>query len=104
VALDALTNVLYGDPPAPDIHHYFGDTSIITKKELAGTLSLTPALGRESAMVDGATIAVNLTLGRERLRRLGTGPGVSLRFQNSEASQDVEVFGIEIPWHELGRR
>lgn len=87
----------------PDIEKYFGELAIITKIEGAGTLTITPKVGGLNASA-GAAISHDLTLGRQRLRRLGTGRFVNLRFQNSQNNQGVEIYGYEIPFHELGRR
>lgn len=104
IAIDVITSILFGEPPAPDIEHYWGEMAIITKEEAAGTLTITPSTGRFGDLTATAAISHDLTTGRERLPRIGTGPGVQLQFEHSTAAQDVEVFGIELPWHELGRR
>ncbi len=88
---------------APDITHYWGQMAILTKVETGGTLSIVPKVGRLNA-VAGATVSHDLTTGRERLRRLGVGPLCQIRFQNAEANRSCEIFGYEMPMHEIGRR
>lgn len=52
----------------------------------------------------GTTISADMTKGRQRLRRLGVGLFCKLTFQHSTAGQDVELYGYELPFHEIGRR
>jgi hypothetical protein len=101
IALDVDTKS--HDADTPDIEKYFGQLSMISKVQAAGTLVVTPTVGGLGASA-GAAINHLLTSGRERLRRLGTGRFCKLNFTHSTAGQDVEVFGYEIPFHELGRR
>ena len=88
---------------APDIHHYWGELSMLTKIEPAGTLVITPKVGRLDAPAQ-PPIAHDLTMGRQRLRRLAVGPLCQLRLQNAELNQAVEIYGYEVPFHEVGRR
>lgn len=88
---------------APDIEHFWGQLSILTQVESSGTLTITPTVGRLNSSA-GTAISHDLTLGREKLRRLGTGPLMRLRFQNSTVNQGVSIFGYEVPAFELGRR
>ena len=87
----------------PDIEKYWGQPTIITKIESAGTLSVVPKVGGLDATAQ-STISVNLTQGRARVRRLGGGRFCQLRFLNSENNQSATIYGYEIPFHELGRR
>jgi hypothetical protein len=91
------------DMQTPDIHKYFGELSLISKIQAAGTLSIIPYVGGLDASA-GSTISASMTTDRQRLRRLGTGRYCRLVFQHSTAAQDVELFGYHIPFHELGRR
>lgn len=88
---------------APDIDHYFGELSMLTKVEGAGTLTVTPTVGRLNAAA-GSAISHDLTKGRERLRRIGTGAGARLRMQQATVNQGCTIYGYEIETHELGRR
>ena len=69
-----------------------------------GTITVTPKLGYTDAATSPA-ITYTMSLGRQRLRRLGNGPMVQLNFRNNVAAQDCELWGYEIePIFELGRR
>jgi hypothetical protein len=87
----------------PDLTHFWGELSMLTKVESSGALTITPTVGRLDSTA-GAAITHTLTTGRERLRRLGVGALCSLRFQQSTNAQGVTIYGYEIPFHELGRR
>ena len=88
---------------APDIEHFWGELSMLSRVETAGTLTVTPTVGRLDSSA-GAAISHTLTLGRERLRRLGTGALCRLRLRHNTVNQGVSVFGYEVPFSELGRR
>jgi hypothetical protein len=88
---------------APDIEHVWLELSMLSKVEAAGTLTITPYVGRINAPATPA-ILHNLTKGRERLRRLGIGALLRFRFRQNDANQSVSIFGIEIPFFEAGRR
>lgn len=87
----------------PDIEKYFGELAIVSDVESAGTLTITPTVGGLGASA-GTAISHSLTTGRQRLRRLGTGRYFKLRLRNNESAQRVNVHGLELPYHELGRR
>lgn len=93
----------HGD--APDVEHFWGEMSILSKVQTAGTLTITPTLGRLNA-VAGAQEPIyhDMTKGRQLLRRLGDGPMVRLRFRENTAGQDVSLFGYTLPFFENGRR
>jgi hypothetical protein len=93
----------FHDMQTPDIHKYFGELSLVSKIQSAGTLSIIPYVGGLDASA-GTTISASMTTDRQRLRRLGTGRYCKLVFQHSTAGQDVELFGYQIPFHEVGRR
>jgi hypothetical protein len=93
----------FHDMNTPDIFKYFGQLSLLSKIQAAGTLSVIPYPGNLDASA-GATISASMTAGREKLRRLGVGRFCKLVFQHSTAGQDVELFGYELPFTELGRR
>lgn len=87
----------------PDVEHYWGELTALTKREPAGTLTITPQVGATDAPPQ-PPIQHDLTIERERLRRLGVGRLLQLRFQNAELNQKVELWGYEIPTHVVGRR
>ena len=81
---------------SPDIEKYFSELAVISKIEAAGTLTLTPTVGGLNASA-GATIAHDLTTGRQRLRRQGTGRYWKLRMQQATNNQGCEIYGLELP-------
>jgi hypothetical protein len=93
---------------SPDIEKYWGQPAIIIKGAAAGVLDLIPTLVQRDQKIEDAvaqsTISIDYTKGRARPRRLGTGRMCQLRFVNAEVDQDIQIYGYEIPVHELGRR
>ena len=87
----------------PDIQKHFGELAIISKIQSAGTLTINPKVGGLDASA-GTAISADMTLGRQRLRRLGDGRFLQLNFSHTTAAQDVELFGLEVPFFERGRR
>ena len=87
----------------PDIHKLFLQPTLISKVQNSGTLTITPTVGGLDAIA-GQPLRADMTKGRERLPRLGVGRFVQLNFVNRTAGEDIEIFGYELPWHELGRR
>jgi hypothetical protein len=76
---------------------------MLTKVESAGTLTVTPTLGRLNSSAQSG-ISHTLTTGRERLRILGDGPLMRLRFQQATNAQGVTIYGYEVdPVFENGR-
>lgn len=88
---------------APDIQHCWLELSMLSQVEAAGTLTVTPTVGRLNSSA-GSAISHTLTTGRERLRRLGDGALMRLRFTHATVSQGVSIYGYECPFFERGRR
>lgn len=103
VAIDWDAILKFHSMNTPDIQKYFGELSIISAIQATGTLTITPSVGGLDAS-EAAAISHDMTLGRQRLRRLGTGRFLRLRLRNNVVNQQVEVYGLEVPYHELGRR
>ena len=98
----------FHDCDTPDIEKFFGRMALISKVQAAGTLTITPKIGGLDAST-GTAISADMTLGRETLPNLSESsvPGgrmVQLNFRHTTAGQDVELYGYEVEWHELGRR
>lgn len=93
----------FHDMATPDIEKFFGELSLISKIQGSGTLSITPYVGGLDASA-GVVVSADMTLGRQRLPRLGQGRYCKLNFQHSTAGEDVELYGYELPFFELGRR
>lgn len=87
----------------PDLKTYWGELTMIGKVQSAGTITITPKVGYLNASA-GTTIPYDLTKGRHRLRRLGTGNFMQLNFTHSTAGEPVEIYGMEVPTHPIGRR
>lgn len=102
-AIDFEVTAKFHSGEAPDRSHYWGELAMLSKIQTAGTLSIIPYVGGLDATA-GATISHNMTTGRERLRRLGIGRLCGLKFKENTAGVQVEIYGYEIPVHELGRR
>lgn len=102
--IDFDVDTKFHDMQTPDIEKYFGELALISKVQSAGTLTITPYVGGLDAAA-GVPLFHHMTLGRERLGRIGTGRFVKFNFRHQlVAGEDVELYGYEIPFHELGRR
>ncbi len=87
----------------PDIEHCFGQLAVLSRVEAAGTLTVTPTVGRLNSSAQ-ASIAFDLTKGRELGRRLGDGPLCQLRIRQADVDQGASIYGYEFPFFENGRR
>ena len=101
IAIDWLTKRFSAS--APDITHFWDQPSIHTKVQPGGTLAIIPAVGGTDAPT-GLQFTHDLTLGRERLQRLGVGRLLQLNFTHATDGEDVELYGFELPFNEVGRR
>jgi len=101
IDFDVDTRFFSGD--APDVTHYWGMPTILSKILGSGTLTITPKVGRLNASA-GTAISHTMTLGRERLPRLGIGALLQLNLRQATNAVGAQIYGIEIPWHEVGRR
>lgn len=107
IDFDVDTSFMSGAPPAPDIDKAFLELAVITKVLSGGLpkiLTITPKVGGLDASASEA-ISHDMTLGRERLPRLGA-PGrfAQLNFRQNTADTDTVIYGFELPYFELGRR
>ncbi|KKN24203.1 hypothetical protein LCGC14_0897340 [marine sediment metagenome] len=102
-AIDFDVDLPFFSMNSPDIEKHFGQPTIVSKVESGGTLTITPKTGGLDASA-GSDLSHDLTTGRELLDRLGQGRFVQLRLRQNTNAQGVELYGIEIPFHELGRR
>lgn len=87
----------------PDIQKIWLQPSIHTKVQGAGTLQIEPYVGAIGASAQ-TVINHDMTLGRERLRRLGLGRWIRLRFYHNTNAQDVVFYSCEVPYIIAGRR
>lgn len=88
----------------PNMMRRWGRLAVISKKEAAGSITVTPYVGNELDVVASATISVSQTVGRNVTRRLGAGVYCILEFTKSTVAQDVTLYGYEIPWFDIGVR
>lgn len=93
------------DMKQPDYEKYFGELSILGKAQSAGSIIVTPTVGKIDGATAGAPLTYDMTAGRQRLGRLGVGQQAKLKFENSVLNQDVVLYGYEInPVNIVGRR
>jgi len=103
-AISSLAKTKWHSKKNPKVTHYFGELSVLSRIESAGALVITPYVGGLDAGA-GATFSHDLTLGYERLGRLGVGRLASLEFSQATAGRRWLVFGYDIePLHEVGWR
>jgi len=101
--IDFDVDTKFHDMNSPAIEKHFSQLTLLSKIQGAGTLTITPKVGALNASA-GTAISASMTAGRERLRRLGNGRFCQLNFRHTTAAQDVELYGYEVVWHELGER
>lgn len=67
-------------------------------------LLITPTSGDANA-VPGPSFSYDMSQGRQRLPRLGTGKFLKLEFDHNVVDEDVVLFGFEVnPVNIIGRR
>jgi hypothetical protein len=101
IAIDVDTR--FFDGGIAEFEKYFGELSIVGKVQSAGTIQITPKTGYLDAPVQ-TSIPYDMTSGRQRLRRIGHGKLAQLNLQHSTAGEPVELYGMILPYHILGRR
>ena len=79
----------------PQTEKYYGELTVLTQPQAAGTLTVTPYVGGLTATAQ-ASISHDLTLDRQKHRRLGQGRHAWLTLRQNGASQGCEVHGFEI--------
>ena len=102
-AIDFDVDTKRHDGLTPDIEKNWGALSVLSKVQAAGSLTVTPYVGALDAPAQTALTA-DLTKGREKLPRLGPGKHAGFKFRHNTVAQDVDLYGYEIPFYELGRR
>lgn len=101
IAFDVQTR--FFDGGIADMEKFWGQLSILGKVQSGGTLTITPKVGYLNASAQTA-ISHSMSTGRQRLRRLGVGKLAQLGFTHSAAGEPVEIYGLELPYHFIGRR
>lgn len=102
-AIDADMTLPFFSGNVPDIQKVWLQPSFFTAVESGGTLTVTPTVGGLNTAA-GTAKTHTLTTGRERLGRLGIGRLCRLRLRQNTNAEDVTLYGIELPYEELGRR
>lgn len=95
----------------PDKEKYFGELTMFGTYETDGDggqgshqLLITPTSGDANA-VPGPSFSYDMSQGRQRLPRLGTGKFLKLEFDHNVVDEDVVLFGFEVnPVNIIGRR
>ncbi len=87
----------------PGLMKYWGQPTVYTRAQAAGTMTVTPTLGQLGASA-GSALSRDLTKARETLPRLGVGELCSLTFEHSTSDQDCQLLGYEIPVSVVGQR
>ena len=88
---------------SPDWNHIWGQSTLLTRAQSAGTLTITPKVGDLSAPAE-APISYALTQERELLPRWGFGRLLQLNFRHNTVDEGCKIFGIKIPFTIKGRR
>jgi hypothetical protein len=101
--IDFDVDTRFYDFGVPDYQKYCGQISMIGKVQSAGTITITPKTGYLDASIQ-APIFYDMTKGRQRLRRLGTGKVAQLNFKHTAAGEPIEIYGFNFPYNILGRR
>lgn len=103
IAMLAKTKSHNGDDPEQE--KYFGELSVFHEIQPTGDVTITPAKGPQGEEVDQTPFESDMTRGRRRLGRIGSGESMTLQFENDEVNQDVVLQGYEVdPVNDIGRR
>lgn len=102
IAIDAISKRHSGD--TPDIAKLWKRLAVLTKKQsTAGNLAIVAAAGTLEATTT-KTFNPAQTKSRNDLDIIGPGEHLQLQFTESTLAQGFEIYGYEVPYHELGRR
>lgn len=102
-AVDFDVDTKFHDDGSPDIEKFWDQPAFLYKIQGASTLTVTPYVGGLDAAA-GTAISVDQVLGRTRADRLGVGRFLKFNFRQNTAGVDVELYGFEVPFFEVGRR
>ena len=101
IDFDVTLNFLNAD--SPSIPKFWDQPQIVSKVQSSGILTVTPTLGGQDASAS-LGIPHDMGLGTERLPRLGIGELCKIRLRQTINAEDAVVYGLELPFFELGRR
>jgi hypothetical protein len=104
-AIDAFFEPRWHSMQAPDVTHFWGRLSVLSRIMGAGiVMTVTPYVGRLDAAAATA-FTCDLTLGRQIFPNVGIGPLCRLKFSQATAGSGFVVYGYEIkPVFEVGVR
>jgi hypothetical protein len=85
---------------AADLDKLFKEMSLLTRDQDGGFVQITPTVDKDEQTMFLAPLGQT----RTRLRRLGNGRLLSLRFYHDTFEEDCEIHGFEVPFHATGRR
>lgn len=91
------------DGNTPHYEKFFGELSVIGKKQERGIMTITPHVGYLGAE-RSPVFVYDMTKGRERLGRIGVGKFAQLTFKHTQADEPVELYGFQAPFHIVGNR
>jgi hypothetical protein len=91
----------------PNVWHLWKRLSVLVKKIAGGTLSVFKTVGDLDTAETVTPYSRSLSVERPNrgdLQIMGTGKLLKLRFYNNEVDRNIEIYGVEVPYHELGER
>lgn len=91
------------DGSLPDYEKYWGQLSVLGKVQGAGIVAITPRTGYLDS-TDKTPLLYDMTKGRQKLDRLGTGKLMQLTFTHDDPDEPVELYGLELPYTVIGHR
>jgi hypothetical protein len=101
IDFDVSTGHLTGNTPT--VNKLWGRPSIVTQIETsAGVLDFYTTRNRNGR--EEAPRFHSLATGEEDMARIGVGNSVKLRFRQNTAGKNVVIYGVELPFAELGER
>jgi hypothetical protein len=85
---------------AADTDKLFKEMSLLNKDHGEGWVEITPTVDKD----EQTAILAPLSQTRTRLRRIGNGKRLTMRFYNDGFDEDCEIHGFEVPYIPVGRR
>ena len=103
-AIDLSIDTKRHDLGTPTVQKVWKDLTVAQVPLSTGRMTVTPSVGELDAAASTQVLQADLTLGRQRLGRLGMGMSAKLNFREATVGQDVKLLGYEIDVHEAGDR
>ncbi len=95
VAITADAMIAWLTQGNPDLTHFWGRLTLLSRLETNGQLTIIPTVGRLDSNPSTGQV-FDLTLGRQIQDRLGVGPLATLRFLQDAVGEQFLAYGIEI--------